>query len=271
MKLFLDSAKLEEIKEVKGYGILDGVTTNPSLIKKAVDSLKKEGKKIDMEGYIKKILKVCGKLPVSLEVVGTSYSEMVVEGKILKKKFGKLGNVYVKIPVDPCMDNKCSKDADGIKAIAALRKAGIKINCTLIFSPEQAMLASKAGANYVSPFMGREDDYIREVGRVKFDKTDYFPAKGFRKQGKLLSDKGVVSGVDLVSDCVKVLKGSRTKVLAASVRNVRQFREAAEAGSHIATVPLKVIRKLLVHEKTRQGMKGFTKDIVPEYAKLLGR
>jgi transaldolase len=273
MKLFLDSAKLEEIKEVKGYGILDGVTTNPSLIKKAVDALKKDGKKIDMEGYIKKILKVCGKLPVSLEVVGTSYSEMVAEGKVLHKKFGSLGNVYVKIPVDPCMENVCKRGADGIKAIAALRKLGIKINCTLIFSPEQAMLASKAGANYVSPFMGREDDYIREVNRVKFEKTDYFPEKGFKKQGKLLSDKGIVSGVDLVEECVEILKksGLKTKVLAASVRNVRQFREAAEAGAHIATVPLSVIRKLLVHEKTRQGMKKFTKDVVPEYAKLLSR
>jgi transaldolase len=271
MKLFLDSAKLEEIKEVKSYGILDGVTTNPSLIKKAVDVLKKDGKKIDMEGYIKKILKACGKLPVSLEVVGTNYSEMVAEGKILKKKFGKFGNLYVKIPVDPCMEDICKKDADGIKAITALRKSGIKINCTLVFSPEQAMLASRAGANYVSPFMGREDDYIREVGRIKFDKTDYFPDEGIKKNGKLLSDKGIVSGVDLVEECVKLLKGSKTKVLAASVRNVRQFREAAEAGAHIATVPLSVIKKLLVHKKTKEGMKKFTKDIVPEYAKLLGR
>jgi transaldolase len=271
MKLFLDSAKLEEIKEVKGYGILDGVTTNPSLIKKAVDNLKKEGKKIDIEGYIKQILKTCGKLPVSLEVVGTSFEEMVSEGKILKKKFGKLGNLYVKIPVDPCLDNICTADADGIKAIAALRKMGIKVNCTLIFSPEQALLASKAGANYVSPFMGREDDYIRELGRVKFNKSDYFPDEGFKKNGKLLSDNGIVSGVDLIEECVKVLKGSKTKVLAASVRNVRQFREAAEAGAHIATVPLKVIRQLLIHEKTKEGMKKFTKDVVPEYAKLLGR
>ncbi len=266
MKLFLDSAKLEEIKEVKGYGILDGITTNPSLIKKAVI-----GKKIDMENYIKKVFKACGNLPVSLEVVGTSFDEMVAEGKVLKKKFGKLGNLYVKIPVDPCMKDVCSREADGIKAIAALRKAGIKVNCTLVFSPEQAMLASKAGANYVSPFMGREDDYIREVNRIKFEKGDYFPDKGIKKGKKILNDKGIVSGVDLVEECVKVLKGSRTKVLAASIRNVRQFREAAEAGAHIATVPLSVIRKLLIHKKTREGMKKFTKDVVPEYARLLGR
>jgi len=271
MKLFLDSAKLEEIKEVKRYGILDGVTTNPSLIKKAVYALKKDGKKIDMEGYIKKILKVCGKLPVSLEVVGTNYEDMVEEGEILHKKFGKLGNIYVKIPVDPCMEDICKREADGIKAIAALRKLRIKINCTLVFSPEQALLASNAGANYVSPFMGREDDYIREVNRLKFDKTDYFPDEGIKKNGNVLNDKGIVSGVDLVEECVKVLKGSKTKVLAASIRNVRQFREAAEAGAHIATVPLKVIKQLLVHKKTKEGMKKFTKDIVPEYARLLGR
>lgn len=266
MKLFLDSAKLEEIKEVKSYGILDGVTTNPSLIKKASSNVKG-----DMESYIKKIFKACGKLPVSLEVVGTSFSEMVNEGKILKKKFGRVGNLYVKIPVDPCMEDVCSREADGIKAIAALRKAGIKVNCTLVFSPEQALLASNAGANYVSPFMGREDDYIREVNRVKFEKGDYFPDEGIKKGKKVLNDKGIVSGVDLVGECVKVLKGSRTKVLAASVRNVRQFREAAEAGAHIATLPLKVIRQLLIHKKTREGMKKFTKDVVPEYARLLGR
>ena len=108
MKLFLDSAKLEEIKEVKNYGILDGVTTNPSLIKKASSA-----NNLNLEKYIIKILQTCGKLPVSLEVIGTNYEDMVTEGKILKKKFGKYGNVYVKIPVDPCIENKCTKDADG--------------------------------------------------------------------------------------------------------------------------------------------------------------
>tara|TARA_Y100000310_G_scaffold319465_1_gene374796 strand:- start:220 stop:1026 length:807 start_codon:yes stop_codon:yes gene_type:complete len=268
MKLFLDSAKLEEIKEVKAYGLLDGVTTNPSLIKKAA-----AGKNLDMEVYIKKILKECGNLPVSLEVIGTSYDDMVKEGKMLIEKFGKFGNVYIKIPVDPCMEDVCSREADGIKAIAALRKAGIKINCTLIFSPEQALFAAKAGANFVSPFMGREDDYIREMNRIKFEYNDYFPKKGYKKGRKILDDNGIVSGVDLVEGCVEMLEKAKLKseVLAASVRNVRQFREAAEAGAHIATVPASVIRKLLVHKKTREGMKKFTKDVVPEYAKLLGK
>jgi len=253
MKLFLDSAKLEEIKEVKNYGILDGVTTNPSLIKKASST-----NNLNLEKYIIKILQTCGKLPVSLEVIGTNYEDMVAEGKILKKKFGKYGNVYVKIPVDPCIENKCTRDADGIKAIKALRKVGIKINCTLIFTPEQAL-------------MGREDDYIREVNKIKFDKSDYFPKEGYKKGNKILSDKGIVSGVDLVKECVKVLKGSKTKVLAASIRNVQQFREAADSGAHIATVPLSVIKKLLIHEKTKEGMKKFTKDVIPEYAKILGK
>ena len=266
MKLFLDSAKLEEIKEVKNYGILDGVTTNPSLIKKASSV-----NNLNLEKYIIKILQTCGKLPVSLEVIGTNYEDMVAEGKILKKKFGKYGNVYVKIPVDPCIENKCTRDADGIKAIKALRKVGIKINCTLIFTPEQALLATKAGANFVSPFMGREDDYIREVNKIKFDKSDYFPKEGYKKGNKILSDKGIVSGVDLVKECVKVLKGSKTKVLAASIRNVQQFREAADSEAHIATVPLSVIKKLLIHEKTKEGMKKFTKDVIPEYAKILGK
>ena len=257
MKLFLDSAKLEEIKEVKSYGILDGVTTNPSLIKKASSA-----NNLNLEKYIIKILQTCGKLPVSLEVIGTNYEDMVTEGKILKKKFGKYGNVYVKIPVDPCI---------GIKAIKALRKVGIKINCTLIFTPEQALLAAKAGANFVSPFMGREDDYIREVNKIKFDKSDYFPKEGYKKGNKILSDNGIVSGVDLVKECVKVLKGSKTKVLAASIRNVQQFREAVDSGAHIATVPLSVIKKLLIHKKTKEGMKKFTKDVIPEYAKILGK
>lgn len=273
MKLFLDSAKLEEIKEVKSYGILDGITTNPSLIKKAVDDLKKKGKKIDIEKYIIEILKICKGKPVSLEVIGTNYEDMVNEANILYKKFNKIArNVYVKIPVDPCMETVCSKDADGIKAIKTLSKK-MPINCTLIFTPEQALLAAKAGAKFVSPFMGREDDYIREMNRIKFNKEDYFPEEGFKKGKKILNDNGIVSGIDLVAGCVDILRKSKlkSKVLAASIRNVRQFREVASVEANIATLPLSVIRKLLIHKKTREGMRNFTKDIVPEYAKILKR
>ena len=266
MKLFIDSADIEEIKQVKKIGILDGVTTNPSLIKKASEKYKVK----NFETYIKKILKICKEKPVSLEVIGTSYEEMVSEGKTLYKKFNKVGkNVYVKIPVNPCMDLKCNNSSDGIKAIKELSKSRIPVNCTLIFTPEQALLASKAGAKMVSPFVGRVDDYIRELNRIKFKKDDYFPKQGWKKGKKTLEDNGIVSGVELIKECVNILKKSKTDVLAASIRNKKQFREVAEVGADIATVPFSVIQKLLIHKKTSKGMKNFTKDVVPEYSKIL--
>ena len=272
MKIFIDSAKLEEIKKVKSYGLLDGVTTNPSLIKKAVDDFKKRGKKVNMESHIKEILRTCKGKPVSLEVIGTNYEEMVKEGKILFKKFNPVAkNVYIKIPVNPCMEEKCSKSSDGIKAIKALTKARIPINCTLIFTPEQALLAAKAGAKFVSPFAGRIDDYIREISRIKFEKQDYYPEKGFKKGKKVLEDNGIVSGVDLIKQIKKIFIKQKVKaeILAASIRNKRQFREVAKAGADIATVPFSVIKKLLEHHKTVEGMKKFTEDVIPEYAKIL--
>ncbi|MFQ5531885.1 MAG: transaldolase family protein, partial [Candidatus Nanoarchaeia archaeon] len=182
-------------------------------------------------------------------------------------------NVYIKIPVNPCVENDetCNVSSDGIKAIKELTKSKIPINCTLIFTPEQALLASKAGAKFVSPFMGREDDYIRELARIKFKKEDYFPQKGFRKGNKILSDNGIISGVDLVKKCVEIFRKNniKTEVLAASIRSTRQFRESAEVGADIATVPFKVIKALLSHHKTQEGMKNFIKDIVPEYKKVI--
>ena len=272
MEIFIDSADIEEIKEVKSYGILDGVTTNPSLIKKAVEKIKSSGKKIDMESYIKEILKTCKGKPVSLEVIGTNYKEMINEGEILYKKFNPVAkNVYIKIPVNPCMESHCNSGSEGIKAINFLSKNKIPVNCTLIFTPEQALLAGKAGAKIVSPFVGRVDDYIREMNRIKFNKESYFPKEGFKKGKKILEDNGIVSGVDLIKECVKILKKSniKSKVLAASIRNIRQFREVAKAGADIATVPFGVIKKLLEHHKTVEGMKRFTKDVIPEYAKIL--
>jgi transaldolase len=273
MKLFIDSAKVEEIKQVAGLGLLDGVTTNPSLVKKAFDDLIAKGRKIEIEKYIESVLKVSGQSPVSLEVVGSNYDEMVKEGRLIKNKFGKNRNVYVKIPVNPCLDEVCNNGADGIKAIKELSNEGININCTLIFTPEQALLAAKAGAKIVSPFVGREDDYIREINRIKFEKEDYFPEHGAIKLGKIINDEGIVSGVDLIHKCRELFDAQNTKseILAASIRNPRQFREVALAGAHIATLPFSVIQQLLVHKKTSEGMKKFTKDIVPEYARLLGR
>jgi transaldolase len=273
MELFIDSAKIEEIGKVRKWGILDGVTTNPSLIKKAVSDLRKKNKKIDMEDYIISIIKSAGKkTPVSLEVIGSDYEEMVKEGFILYKKFKKYGNVYIKIPVNPCLEEKCSMQSDGIRAIKTLTKKGIKVNCTLIFTPEQALLAAKAGANYVSPFIGREDDYIRHLGRIKFEKEDYYPSKGKKKLGKMINDKGIVSGVDLVSEIKKIfLKHKiKSKVLAASIRNQRSFRESVLAGADIVTLPYNIIERLLQHPETAEGMTKFTEDVVPEYAQMIG-
>lgn len=268
MKIFIDSADLEEIKKINSYGILDGVTTNPSLIKKAAEKYKVK----DLETYIKKILKLCKGKPVSLEVIASNYEEMVREGKILFKKFNKVaGNVYVKIPVNPCMEKKCTNSSDGIKAIKELSRNRIPVNCTLVFTPEQSLLAAKAGAKFVSPFVGRVDDYIRELNRIKFKKEDYFPREGWTKGKKILEDDGIVSGVDLIgkTSLIFSMNNLKCKVLAASIRNKKQFREVAEAGADIATVPYDVINDLLDHYKTKEGMKKFTKDIVPEYSRIL--
>lgn len=270
MKIFLDTANIDEIEKANSYGVLDGVTTNPSLIKKAA----KIHKIKDFEMYIKKILKICKGKPVSLEVIGDNYSDMVREGKVLFNKFnGAFKNVYVKIPVNPCMKKKCTKNMDGIRAIRTLSKLGIPINCTLVFSPEQALLAANAGAKIVSPFLGREDDYIREVNRIKFEKKDYFPKDGFRKNKKLLEDEGIVSGVDLIAKTALIFRQNniKTNILAASIRNKKQLRESVLAGADIVTIPFGLMEELMVHEKTVQGMKSFLKDTIPEYKVIFKR
>ena len=191
---------------------------------------------------------------------------------LLYKKYNRVAkNVYVKIPVNPCMKEGCEHFSDGIRAISYLSKKGIPVNATLIFTPEQALLAAKAGARFVSPFMGRIDDHIRASHNMKFDKEDYFPKEGISKGTKILDDNGIVSGVDLIEKCVQIIKhaGLSCEVLAASIRNPRQFREAGEVGGHIATVPYSVIKTLVDHPLTIAGMKGFVKDIVPEYADIL--
>ncbi len=273
MKIFIDSADIEEIKEAVSYGILDGVTTNPSLIKKAIENQKKRGRKIDMNSYIKNILKICKGKSVSLEVLGRNYEEMIKEGRSLYKKFNSVAkNVYIKIPINTCMKENCVDSYDGIKAIKTLSKEGIPINCTLIFTPEQALLAAKAGAKFVSPFVGRIDDYIRNSNKIKFDKKDYFPENGLKNDKKILEDNGILSGVDLVKKCVDILKlyNFKTEVLAASIRNSRQVREVALVGANISTLPLEIIKNSLTHYKTIEGMKKFTKDIIPEYSKIVG-
>lgn len=270
MKLFLDTAQLNEIEEAYASGIVDGVTTNPSLMKKAVDALKAKGEDIDLEAYVKKILVLAKGTPVSLEVTSTAYETMVSEGRRLFARFNPIANnVYIKIPVNASFDG-VANNADGIKAIRTLSSEGIPVNCTLVMTPEQALLAAKAGAALISPFAGRTDDLLRETAGMQFGKTDYYPAAGHSEKGILLHDAGIVSGVDLVRQCVSLMRsyGLKAQILAASIRNVRQLRECALAGADIATVPWSVLKEALVHKKTIEGMKTFTNDIVPEYAFL---
>ena len=275
IKVFIDSSKLSEINQAYDYGLLDGVTTNPSLIRAAVDEEKIKGGSIDIEDYIKKILLIAKGLPVSLEVIGTDSEKMIDEGRRIYKLFNPIAeNVYVKIPVNPSTGLKSTKNFDGLKAIKTLSGEGIPINCTLIFTPEQALMAAKAGASFVSPFAGRIDDLIRSENNLEFRKTDYFPAYGEEKDGDILEDNGIISGIDLVAQIREIFDNygiSETKVLAASIRNARQTREAALAGADIATLPMNVIEELLIHNKTIEGMKGFIKDIIPEYRDLLNR
>lgn len=297
MKIFIDTAELDEIKQAISWGIVDGATTNPSLIKQAVD--KRHGK-VSMEEYVKEIVKIVPG-PVSLEVLGGTAKEMVRQGKILYKTFGAYGEVAIKIPVNPSMQQNDGLEFDGLKAIRQLNTEGIPINVTLIMTPEQALLAAKAGAAYASPFAGRIDDYIRtRMGMkrgVNFDKDSYFDFELTRRIAerkidesidssdsmleaysneqvqRLLAtsrDNGVLSGVELVAKILKIYRcyGFRTEVIAASIRNPRQAREVAELGVHIATLPFDVIRGMVSHHKTVEGMKSFTADIVPQYRDL---
>jgi len=271
MKIFIDSARLDQIEKAYGYGIINGVTTNPSLLKKAVDKLQQSGEKITIEEYLKKILRIAKGTPVSLEVTEFKQEKMIEQGKKLYKMFNPVANnVNIKIPVNPSFPDEEGRDFEGIQAVKTLSKAGIPVNCTLIFTPEQALLAAKAGAKFVSPFAGRIDDYIRTNNKISFKKTDYFPAEGWEVNDEILNDNGIMSGIDLVAQIVDVLSiyDFKTEVIAASIRNARQAREAALAGADIATLPYDVIMQLLVHYKTNEGMKKFTDDIIPEYANL---
>ena len=271
MKIFIDSADLEEIEQGYAWGVVDGVTTNPSLLKKTVDKRVQAGEKVDLKAYITRILEVAAGTPVSLEVTEYTVDKMIEQGKRLHALFNPVAeNVYIKIPVNPAFKESDATHFDGIRAIRALTEAGIPVNSTLIFTPEQAMLAAKAGAKFVSPFAGRIDDDLRKGADIAFDKTDYYPAEGMDKNGELLEDNGIVSGIDLVEACVQILEqyGFETEVLSASLRNTRQVRESALVGAHIATLPVGVIQDMLKHRKTYEGMELFTADIVPEYAAL---
>jgi len=301
VKIFIDTAKLDEIKEACSWGIVDGVTTNPSLIKKAVDTLKAKGKNVEMETYIKQICETAGEnKPVSLEVISLTKEKMVEEGEILYHKFNKIAdNVVIKIPINTYDGEATTSNYDGLKTISELSKKDIPINVTLIMSSEQALLAAKAGARYASPFAGRIDDYIRKNLSIEFQKGDYFdfnlmeiigeqrfyeyienssensPQSVYldqktKKYADFAKDRGIRSGVDLVKSIIKIYRNYniKTEVIAASIRNARQVREIAETGADIATIPFNIIKEMTEHPKTIEGIKNFAADVVPEYRAL---
>ncbi len=208
MKIFIDTANVEEIREAVSTGILDGVTTNPSLIAK-------EG--ADHHTRIKEICEVVDG-PVSAEVIATEANEMVEEGRELAAIHE---NVVVKVPVG----------VEGLRAVKAMREENINTNVTLIFSPIQAMLAAKAGASFVSPFVGRLDDISNP-------------------------------GMEMVRDIVQIFENYdyATEVLVASVRTPIHLLEAAKMGADVATVPFQVIAQLLKHPLTDIGLEKFLAD-----------
>ena len=208
MKIFIDTANLDQIKEVNSWGILDGVTTNPTLVAK-------EG--CDFETRVRDICQVVDG-PISAEAVSMNAEGMIKEARELSKMHK---NIIVKIHMTD----------EGLKAVKVLSKEGIKTNVTLVFSPNQALRAAKAGATYVSPFVGRLDDISHD-------------------------------GMDLVRDIVTIFRnyGFKTQVIVASIRHPIHVTEAALAGAHVATVPYDVLKKMLKHNLTDEGIQKFLKD-----------
>lgn len=212
MEFFIDTANLDEIREAYDLGVLDGVTTNPSL-------MAKEGV-TGHENIIQRYKDICDIVDdnVSAEVIATDFDQIMKEGLELAKIDDK---IVVKVPMI----------RDGVKAIKALSAEGIRVNCTLIFSAGQAILAAKAGAAYVSPFIGRLDDIS-------------------------------TNGVDLIEQIVNIYENYAfdTEVLAASIRHTMHLIQCAEVGAHVATCPLKVITGLLDHPLTDKGLEKFLSD-----------
>ncbi len=208
MKIFLDTANLESIKMYNDMGLLDGITTNPSL-------LSKEGG--DPQKTMEEICRII-KGDVSLEVISTEYSGMIEEAHRLRK-YGD--NVVV----------KCPMTADGLKACKSLTAEGIPVNITLIFSPNQAILAAKAGAKYVSPFIGRLDD----IGK---------------------------DGMLLIREIKQIFLNYnfKTQILVASIRHPMHVVEAAKIGADVVTLPAEVLAKMLKHQLTDIGLKNFLAD-----------
>ena len=208
MKIFIDTANVDEIREAESWGVLSGVTTNPSLIAR-------EGR--DFTEVVGEITSIVDG-PISAEVISLDHEGMIREAKELVKIHK---NIVVKIPMT----------IEGLKAVNVLSKKNIKTNVTLIFSSSQALMAAKAGASYVSPFVGRLDD----VG---------------------------MDGINLVEEIVRIFDnyGIETEVIAASIRHPIHVIQAALAGAHIATIPFKVLEQLTKHPQTDLGIEKFLND-----------
>lgn len=209
MKIFIDSANIDEIREVAGWGILDGCTTNPSLVSKTGRPFR---------DCIADILGIVDG-PVSVEAVSTDTPGMVKEGE----DWARLDPDKVTVKIPMCIE--------GLKAIKSLSGKGIKTNCTLVFSPTQALLAVRAGASFVSPFVGRLDDISHQ-------------------------------GMDLVSDIVDLIESYNldAEVIAASIRHPLHVVESAHIGAHIATIPYKVLVQMTKHPLTDIGIERFQAD-----------
>lgn len=208
MKIFIDTANLDEIRKANDWGIIDGVTTNPTLVAK-------EGR--DFSSLVQEIIDVVNG-PISVEVISTDAEGMVKEAVDLSKLSQ---NIVVKIPMIP----------EGLKAVKILNDKDVKTNVTVVFSLNQALLAAKAGATYVSPFIGRLDDIGHE-------------------------------GMQMVRDMVGIFKcyNFKTEIIVASVRHPLHVIEAAKAGAHATTIPFNVIEKMLDHPLTDAGLKKFLED-----------
>ena len=251
MKIFVDTADLTEIREACTWGIVDGLTTNPTLIRRAVEALAKEP--VKMEAHIEEICRLVPG-PVSLEVTSLDATSMVEEATILYERFNPVAeNVVIKIPANTSTDEGDRRDFDGLRAISTLSARGIPVNATLVMTPEQALLCAKAGARYVSPFMGRVDDY--EAKR----------SEGLQQEGPTLSP-----GCVLVEQTVQILRAYAfpCEVIAASVRHAGHVRAAGLSGAQIATIPFAVLLDVVRHPKTAEGIRRFSDDIVTEYAAL---
>lgn len=212
MKFFIDTASLDQIKEAKDFGILDGVTTNPSL-------MAKEGitGQENIYAHYQKICKIVDG-DVSAEVISTDFEGIIKEGEALSKL---APNIVVKVPMIK----------DGVKALSYFRDNGIRTNCTLVFSAGQAILAAKAGATYLSPFIGRIDD-------ISWD------------------------GIGLIEQIAEIyaIQGYETEILAASIRNAKHIVDAARAGADVFTCPLDAAMGLLKHPLTDIGLEKFLAD-----------